>query len=226
MTGLDKIKERILADAKEDARRILETAQADCRQMAEKYAAEADETRERIAARAEREGERVIASARSDAAMARRNILLHTRAALVDEAFERAREQLLDNSGNKYRELLTALLVGALADIAASEDASAALGDEVPECAAYEALFNAEDRTRHGAAVVDAARRTATRRVGAARAAKLCLSADTAPIDGGVVLRCGDVETNCSLSMLLAQLRTELEPKVEAVLFPQGERDE
>jgi hypothetical protein len=49
--------------------------------------------------------------------------------------------------------------------------------------------------------------------------AKLRLAPDTAEIDGGLILRAGPVETNCSLSMLMAENRRETEAKVSRILF-------
>ena len=54
MTGLEKIIDRIIDDAKEKARVILEAAQADCRTVAEKNAKEAEDIRSGIADKAER----------------------------------------------------------------------------------------------------------------------------------------------------------------------------
>ena len=48
--------------------------------------------------------------------------------------------------------------------------------------------------------------------------------ADTAEIDGGLILRCGPVETNCSLSMLLSENRRETEAKVSRILFAEREQ--
>ena len=45
------------------------------------------------------------------------------------------------------------------------------------------------------------------------------MAAETAPIDGGLVLRCGPVETNCALSMLMAENRRETEARVSRILF-------
>ena len=50
---------------------------------------------------------------------------------------------------------------------------------------------------------------------------KLRLSNEIANIDGGLILRYGSVETNCSISALLAGMRRELEPKISAILFDQ-----
>ncbi len=219
MTGLEKIIDRIIEDAKEKARAILEAAQNDCRATAEKYAAEADDIRDAIADKAEKEGEAVIAKARSAAAMTRRNLLLAARGALLDEAFERAKKEVRDADFGKYRELLTALLTSALIEQAKAEDESVSLGDEVMTFDTFEVLFNAEDKEKYGSAVVEAARRAAAKHIGAERADKLRLSDETADIDGGLILRYGDIEANCSLSMLMAGMREEAEQKVAAVLF-------
>lgn len=219
MTGLDKIIDRILTDAKEDARKILETAQNDCRLTAEKYAARAEEIRTEIEEQTEAEGAAIIAKAKSAAVMTRRNILLTARAELIDRTFEAAKADIRDTDYGKYRALLSALLTSALIEEAKNTDASLSLGDEVTEFERYEVLFNAEDREKYGEAVIEDARRAVTRHIGAARAARLTLSNEIADIDGGLLLRYGNITANCSLSMLMAQMRAEMEQKVVGILF-------
>lgn len=221
MNGLEKIIDHILADAKERARVILGEAGEECHRIAEEYAALAERTKEEIATAAEEEGARLITTARSEALKNHRNILLEARNATIDRAFARAAAELRATEYGKYREVLTALLTSALIDAAAAEDRSRALGDEVEEFSHYEVLMNAADREEYGKSVVDSAQRRVERRIGAARAAKIRLAEETAEIDGGVILRFGDVEINCSLSMILAEIRGELEGKVAAALFPQ-----
>ena len=53
----------------------------------------------------------------------------------------------------------------------------------------------------------------------AGRPAKLTLSAETRPMRGGVVLKNGLVETNCSIGTLVDGLRPELSGKVAGRLF-------
>ena len=219
MNGLNKITERILFDAKEKAREILEAAQTECRAVAESYAQKAEQLRDEISATAEAEGEALISRAKSAAAMTRRNLLLSTRAALIDETFAAARRELRDDSFGKYRELLTALLLSAIADQVSNAAQSAAFGDELTEFDKLEVLLSEADRARYGNTVVEDARREARRRFGTALADKLVLSEETADIDGGLVLRYGSIEANCSLSMLISRMREELEREVAAVLF-------
>lgn len=219
MTGLDKIIDHILGDAKEQAREILAGAQSDCRKMAEDFAARADKIRAEIAEGAQQKGEALVSRAKSAAAMQRRNLLLKTKNALIDEAFEAARAEVLDTDFGKYRELLTALLTQALVEEAKNAERSLALGDEITEFDTYEVLMNREDRAAYGTAVVEGAKRAALRHIGEARAAKVRLSDRTADIDGGLILRYGNIEANCSLSMLLGEMRRLLESKVAAILF-------
>lgn len=219
MTGLEKITERILTDAKERARDILENAQEECRRMADDYAERAERIREEIAERAMREGEDMVARARSAAAMTRRDILLAAKSRMMDEAFEAAKAQICATDYGKYRELLVALLSCALIEQAKNEQESLEMGDEVAEFDTFEVLMNENDRVRFGDYVLEGARRTTERRIGSERTAKLRLSDTAAPIDGGLILRYGSTETNCSVSALLSEMRRDLEGRIAAVLF-------
>lgn len=219
MTGLEKITERILTDAKERARGILENAQEECRLMADDYAERAERIREEIAERTMREGEDMVARARSAAAMTRRDILLAAKSRMLDEAFEAAKAQICATDYGKYRELLVALLSCALIEQARNERESLEMGDEVAEFDTFEVLMNETDRARFGPYVLEGARRTTERRIGSERTAKLRLSDTAADIDGGLILRYGNTETNCSVSALLSEMRRDLESRISAILF-------
>ena len=219
MTGLDKIIDRILCDAKEKARGILEGARSECSKIAQDYATRADEIRERLTSEADAKGEAIIARARSTVATNRRSLLLQTKSALVDEAFEAAKRALVDTDLGKYRELLIALLTSALIEEAENAEKTLVYGDEITEFDTYDVQMNESDRAAYGHDVLEAARRAVLRRIGEARAAKVRLSEKTVPIDGGLILCYGSIEVNCSLSMLMAQMRKSLEAKVSAILF-------
>ena len=145
--------------------------------------------------------------------------MAQTKAARVDEAVEGAKAEVRDTDFGKYRELLIALLAGALVEEAQSADRALEFGDEDADFEYYEVLFNEADRAAYGNAVVEGAKRACRAKIGAARAEKVRLSNDTADIDGGLVLRCGDVELNCSLSMLMSEMRRAMESGVSAILF-------
>lgn len=221
MTGVEKITDRIAADAAKEAQATLGAAEVECRKLAEEYGNRTIGERDRVAERAQAEGQRMIERAKSTADMNHRAVLLAAKSALIDEVYEKARVKILDTDFGKYRELLTALLISALLELAKSEETSAALGDETEPYDWIEVLFNHDDREKYGAAVVAEVRRRNERRIGTARLEKLCLSEDTAAIDGGLVIRYGNIETNCSLSVLLAEMRRETEGKVASILFPE-----
>ena len=219
MTGLEKILERIEGEARERASAILQRSEEECTALARDYATRAEQTRARL----EKEGleaiEATVNAARAQSEKTHTEILQATRRRLLDEAFERAKHQLCDTDFGKYRELLSALLVSALLEQDRAERQSVAFGDEVEAFERFEVLFNANDRERFGEQVIADARRTVERRIGAEKAAKITLSEQTASIDGGLVLRFGDVELNCSLSILMADIRRDLEARVAEILF-------
>ena len=127
-----------------------------------------------------------------------RRQLLETKQALVDKAFRQAEQQLRSLPQAEYEALCAHLACGA----------------STSDC--EELIFSAEDRERVGAAVTAKANELLQK---AGKPAQLTLSAETRPIRGGVVLKNGLIETNCSLGTLVDGLRPELSGKVAARLF-------
>ena len=84
---------------------------------------------------------------------------------------------------------------------------------------AYEVVFNSRDRNTYGEKIMTAFRSGLGSKLPATVHAKLRLAPDVANIDGGLILRAGPVETNCSLAMLMAENRRETEAKVNRILF-------
>ena len=81
----------------------------------------------------------------------------------------------------------------------------------------YEALIFCEaDRKRVGQAVTEQANALLQK---AGKPAELTLSAETRPMCGGVVLKDGLIETNCSIGTMVSGLRPALSGKVAACLF-------
>ena len=223
MTGLDKIINRILADAKEEARLTLENAQNDCKRAAEDFAARAEDEADSIALRAGAAAEELIENAKREADELRDKKIAETKKALVDEAFALAKKELRKTEFGKYRELLTALLTSKLLDLTHKREAALARGEEVADVAEYRVVMNEADRNAWGEGVVRAARCAAYRHMGAARVDRVHLAEETADIDGGLLLFCDSVLHDLSLEALLHTLRQEIEPRVTAMLFPEGQ---
>ncbi len=221
INGLDKITDKILAQAQEEADRILAEAQQTCDGIAAEYAAKAEGIRDAFAAQTEKEATDLITRARSAAAMQKRNLLLQTRGELMDAVFDDTLSQMQSLDTDKYTSLLVGLLAAAMLEqVGAEENSRTLYGEEdalLPS--AYEVVMNPRDRERCGAAVLDGVRRKLIGKIPSERLDCLRLSDKTVMIDGGLILRCGDIESNCSLSLLFAQLRQDLEAEVGRALF-------
>ena len=219
MTGLEKVTGKIIADAEADAREILERAEAECTAIREKYKAQQDSELEALRENNDRECQSLVVRARSSAAMAKRNAILEARAVILNEAYASAEKQIRGMSGEQYVEFLCKMLRTALKNqLEGEEDSLRLYGEDIsPE--RYEVLLNARDRDYYGERVMRSFRAGLGAKFPAGALAKLCLAEDSAPIDGGLVLRAGAVETNCSLSMLMAETRRETETRVSRILF-------
>ncbi len=226
MNGLDRITDKILAEAKAESDAILCAAEAECAQIRAEYEKKAEDIRRTLTAEAEREGADIVSRAKAASATQKNSALLRQRTKLIDEAFDAAYQSVLRQEPEKYTEMLTGLLCSALRAELATEQNVKALGDTeeytVPEC--YEVLMSAKDRDRYGRTVLENAKRKMGAELSAEAARKLMLSDKEVRIDGGLILRCGDVECNCSLSVLFAQLRRELEGEVAHALFEGSRR--
>jgi V/A-type H+-transporting ATPase subunit E len=221
INGLNKITDKILSEAQAKADKILADAEAECDRINAEYAERAEKIRTDISSEAQKGGMEYVARIRSTAATSKRNLLLQTKSDLIDGVFASVLEQTRTLELDKYNEILVGLLSAALLEQIESEEISRNLyGEEealAPEC--YEVIFNQRDRDRSGKTVVEGVQKHLFGKVAPEKLARLTLSSQSANIDGGLILRCGSVESNCSLSILFAQLREGLESEIARTLF-------
>lgn len=225
MIGLEKITDKIIADAKAKADEIIAEANGRCEQIL----LECEEKKARIAQRLEddaiREGESIKARAMSEVAKSSRDSALALRANLIDEAFDIARQAVLALDGDRYIQLMSGLLSRVLRERAESEADSIRLYGEDISPERYEVRLNKNDRDRYGKLIIDGARRAVVGKVKSSMLDRVCLSDDYVNIGGGFVVRCGDVELNCSLETVIAELRPQLEMRVAEILFPADDKE-
>ena len=141
--------------------------------------------------------QRVLRQERTNRLEARKDVL-GLKQALVSAAYDKAREAILALEEDKY-----------VAFLAAQAGAAALTGSE-------EVVLGKGDRERLGARIVEAANAAAAKR-GVNGAMKL--SDDVLPADGGLVLRRGSIEVNCTLDKLLEMSHSSLDADVASVLF-------
>lgn len=220
MTGLEKITSRILADARADAENILDEATEKSLAIRAHNQEVARAACDRILADAEKEGENLIIRAKSSAAMTRRNIDLAAKSEMIELVFSRAMQEIYDMDREKYAALLLSLLCKTLNAQRESEQDSMRLYGEDIAPASYELMLGARDLADVAPLLMIGIKNAAAAgKVPADMAAKLKLQKDAVDIDGGLVLRCGDIETNCSFAMILAGIRPELEPRIQQILY-------
>ncbi len=224
MIGAERITAKIISDAENDAREKLAAADAESEKLKKDYKRRADELRSDMLAKSEEDAESFVARAKSAAAVEKRNAILNAKSEMVDAAFDTALAEIRALDSEKYRTLLVGLIESAVsAQINAEAEELKNYGaDELLIADRYEVVLNRRDRDAHGADVIDGIRRSSIGRLSAEQVEKIVLSDKTADIDGGAMIRYGEMEINCSLSMIFARLREELEGEVYKILFNQN----
>lgn len=220
MTGLSKITDKILTEARLDAEEKLRAADEECRKIKAEYSARAEEYRKAADTAARREAEEIVSRARSGEAISARNTVLKVRGETVDRAFELAVDEILALPRDRYLELLISMLTSSLRIKLEDERVRRENGDDcedegIPsECVVY---LNERDLSLYGKDFMSAALPAAAQ----ITSNTVSLSDTPARINGGLILRYGSIEINCSLSSIIGQLRPSLEARVSHVLFPE-----
>ena len=193
MNGLDKIIARMESDIRAECDALAANAAENAAAIRRDYQAQADAAARDSAQRAQTQAAEHLEHLNGSSQLACLQRVLAAKQQLIDEAFARTAQALAALPQADYIDLLAAL---------AAENGS---GDE-------ELLLSARDREAVGAAVVDAAN---ARKPGAS----FHLSGETRDTGGGLVLRRGRVELNCSFTEKLRQLRQEESSAVARLLF-------
>ncbi len=198
MKGIEKITAHIEADAKAEAQAILDAADAKVRETEAQYNQKAqDEYWAKIKA-GTRDCEDRVQRMNRLAAMESKKAILATKQEMVKKAFDKAQEMIISLPADKYTAFLARL---------ASESAST--GEE-------EVIFNERDKNSCGAEVVKAANaRLAEKGVKAG----LKMSDETVAIQGGLILRQGGIEVNCTVETLVDMCRGEMSSQLAEVMF-------
>ncbi|MCC8100330.1 MAG: V-type ATP synthase subunit E [Clostridiales bacterium] len=195
MTGIEKIIQRIDADAQAEVDAILSRAQEQADATAQRYQAQADQVSAEALAKGEadaREREERLCSA---AEMQSRQLLLKTRQEMLDEAFQLALEKLQSLPPAEMTELLAKL----------AAQASSSGREQV--------VLDEATRAQCGPQVVARANELLGGK------GKLSLSPETGRFQGGLVLSDGGVEVNCAFPTLVRLARNQTAGEVAKVLF-------
>ena len=194
MKGTEKIIAHIQADAAAQADAILAQAEQQCAEIREGYERKAkDAYAEKIRAGVKANQDR-LESVERLARMEGRKSVLALKQDMVSKSFDLAVDKLVDLPEEQY--------VALLAKLAAQASVT---GDE-------QVVLNARDREKIGPAVVAAA--NARHSDG-----KLTLSDEVGAFRGGLLLRRGSIEANCTVELLVELCRGDMAAELAKVLF-------
>lgn len=205
MNGIEKITGQIDADVQKEIDAALDQARAQAQEIETRYASQAEAQAEAIRRKGEQDAalrqERLVDVARLEA----RKTLLAAKQDMVGQAFDLALKKLLELPDQEYIALLAKLAV-----------AASRTGRE-------QVILSQKDRSRYGKQAVTMANDMLAKKAGpraAESAGMLTLAGESRPMAGGLILRDGRVETNCSFEVLIHLQRDALSAEVARVLFP------
>ena len=195
MKGTEKIIAHIRADAEAQCSAILAAAQEKCDAIRADFDAQAAEAyAERIRAGVKScadEGESAARLGRMEA----KKELLALKQEMISRSFDEAAKKLASLPEEQYVALLGKLAANA-----------SVTGEE-------EIVLNTADRERVGEAVVKAS----NEKLGGK--GSLRLSESTGDFDGGLILRRGNIEVNCTTTLLVELCRGDMSAAIAGVLF-------
>ena len=228
MNGIEKITGQIDADIQKEIDDLTAQAQAQASEIGAGYDRQAQEQTQAILERGKRDAALRRERLGSVAQLEARKLTLSAKQEMVGRAFDLALQKLVDLPEADYIALLARLAV------------------EASRTGREQVIFSQKDRARYGKQVVTQANEILARRVApklpedltASRAGAvldrvvtgasavlsgtgmLTLAEESRPMAGGLILRDGRVETNCSFEVLIRLQRGALSAEVAQVLFP------
>lgn len=198
MKGTEKIIAHIRADGDAEAKKIIDASSKQAEEKrAESFKAALSEY-EKLMQAGNAECEDILSGSRRIAEMEAKKSVLSVKQEMISAAFDAAREEIVNMPRDKYTQFLARMAAEA-----------AASGME-------EIVLNARDKAEVGKSVCKAANELLSAK---GTPGKLTVSEDTADISGGVIVRFGGIETNCSIDALIRQRRSGLSTEVAAALF-------
>ena len=228
MNGIEKITGQIDADIQKEIDDLTAQAQAQAAEIGAGYDRQAQEQTQAILERGKRDAALRRERLGSVAQLEARKLTLSAKQEMVGRAFDLALQKLVDLPEADYIALLARLAV------------------EASRTGREQVIFSQKDRARYGKQVVTQANEILAKRVApklpedltASRAGAvldrvvtgasavlsgtgmLTLAEESRPMAGGLILRDGRVETNCSFEVLIRLQRGALSAEVAQVLFP------
>ena len=194
MNNIESIVKKIADDARAQADQKVAEAQQEAKQILSDYQAQADKVTQDAQAQAQKEAATIAERVESQSGLIRRNMMLQYKRDAIEQAFQKALEQLCAQDADKQVELLSGAAVKYM-----TADATVIL----------------HDKAAFGDKLVDA---IAKKLAAANKNYNVSLAETAGNIHGGMILAEGKIETNLSYEILVKNVRDELEGDVAKIL--------
>ena len=198
MAGVERIKEKILDDARLQVKNIIEQAESEAADTIRSAQQEADSKKAVLLENAEKEAvelrKRLIAVAELEG----RKSKLRVKQELIEEVFAKVLEKLNNMPKDQYESILIEMVVGAVQS-----------GQE-------KIILSQRDKQRVSPEFTDKInKRLSERKING----NIALATETGNFNGGFILKSGDIEVNNSFEAIIKMQRDDLEVEVVKALF-------
>ena len=197
MTGLEKILKVIEDDANAHVAEIIKQAQNDAAEIMNAAKQEADKKCSEITAKTDADVKAILERAESAAVLQEKKKILNAKQQIISNVITKARNSLASLSDSEYIDIILKMVK----KYAHNKEGVI--------------LFSLTDKKRLPADISSKLSLALAEKPGAS----LVVSEAFASIDGGFVLKYGDIEENCSFDALFSSAKEELSDQVNAILF-------
>jgi len=198
MAGADKIRDRILEEARQQAQTNIQRAKEEAARIISAAKEEADKRKNAIIEGAEKEAVERAKRLVSAAELEGRKKKLQTKQEMIKLAFDKAVENLNSFPRESYREILSSMILNSI------------------KTGREEVILSKDDISKLGDGFIDSINKKLRER---GINGGLKLSDESRNITGGFILKDGSIEINNTFEALVRMMHDELETEVVKVLF-------
>ena len=198
MTGSERIKEKILSEAAENADMIQKTAMAEAEAILSEAQHARTEAEARTMSQIDAKKEALLGRNEATLQLEKRKQILAARQEVVQEAFKKATQAIFDLPLQEYRKLLISMILTLEwqgdAQIVVTENDRNRLGSDFLE----EIVMLRQKKNMIG---------------------KIVFAHDVLQSGGGFIIRTGEIELNGTFDVVIDSIRPKLEKSVADILF-------
>ncbi len=196
MSGLEKIREKILQDAEDTAAARIEAAEAEARVIKSEAVRDADEIVKNVKAKAESDVKAFSERVDSSLDMEHRTKILAAKQEIIGDVIKEAKKRIAGLQTREYFDLMLKLIEKHV---------------QPEEGTVY---FSAEDLARIPEGFEQSLKEAASKAGG-----KLCISEEAREMGPGFILSYGGIEENCTIDALFEEKKDDLTDTVREILF-------